>query len=151
MNSWVSSKPLLPLYRFTCESQLVSSSYSPNILPPFWHIISPIFSKVWSLSSHSFISNSSSDSLFRTLFITFTRYLYTVDLPVPLKVKRNKKYTVKKSSGIAKCKGNYACKPWYKLITIIVIIAIQENERPSSCICHVLRFWRCNFNGKEFW
>ena len=83
VNSRVSSRPFVPLYKLTCDSQLVNSLYNLSILQSFCDIISPSFSNAWSLSSHSFTSISSIANLERTFANTLTRYLYTVDFPVP--------------------------------------------------------------------
>lgn len=78
VNLCMSSRPFVPLYNLTCDSQLVCSSYNPSI---FSHI-SPSFSNVWSLSSHSFTSISFIANLEWTFANILTRYLCSVDLPV---------------------------------------------------------------------
>ena len=84
VNSCVSSRPFVPLYKLTCDSQLVCSSYNPSI---FSHFVT-LFLLVSQASGHSaaILLPQSSSSLLNlewTFTNILTRYLCTVDFPVP--------------------------------------------------------------------
>ena len=106
VNLCMSSRPFVPLYNLTCDSQLVCSSYNPSI---FSHI-SPSFSNVWSLSSHSFTSISFIANLEWTFANILTRYLCSVDLPVPWR--HNLKIFIMLESVISSLHVG-----WYKMVS----------------------------------
>lgn len=84
VNLCVSSRPFVPLYKLTCDSQLVCSSYNPSIFSPFV----TLFLLVSQTSGHSAAilvpqCPSSLLNLEWTFANILTRYLCTVDFPVP--------------------------------------------------------------------